>query len=120
MRSVGVNPDKEFDLLVEHFPEIVDYEFTAKMEDELDDIAEGKMKWPEVIREFYTSFEKDLAIKTKEVEKSTETSQETNEKCPECGKKLLLKMGRFGKFYACSGFPECKGTRPIEKDAVTR
>ncbi len=103
------------DILVEHFPNIVDYDFTAHMEEELDDIAEGKLKWQPVIKEFYDPFSKNLAQKMETVSKN-DLAEETNEKCPKCGKNLLIKLGRFGKFYACSGFPECKFTRPLAKD----
>ncbi|MCL5410351.1 MAG: type I DNA topoisomerase [Patescibacteria group bacterium] len=103
------------DLLVKHFSNIVDYEFTAKMEDELDDIAAGEKKWVPVIEEFYIPFSKNLSEKTKEIEKSDIIKPEmTDEKCPECGKPLLIRLGRYGKFMACSGYPECKFSKPIE------
>jgi len=101
------------DLLVENFPEIVDFNFTAKMEDQLDEIAEGKLVWQEAIKEFYVPFEKNLAEKNKTVEKSSQVSQETDEVCPDCGEKLFIKLGRFGKFYACGGYPKCKYTKPF-------
>jgi DNA topoisomerase-1 len=104
------------DLLVEHFPEIVDYEFTAKMEEELDQIGEGKIKWQEVMKEFYEPFSKNLAAKTKEVSKKEITEEKTDKKCPKCGKEMIIKLGRYGKFYACSGFPECKHTEPMAND----
>ncbi|MFA7244420.1 MAG: type I DNA topoisomerase [Patescibacteria group bacterium] len=106
------------DLLVEHFPEVVDYKFTAKMEDELDDVAEGKIKWQLVIDEFYKPFEAELEIKGKELEKQDFVKiEELKEKCPECGKILLIRPGRYGKFVACSGYPECKYSRPLETKA---
>ena len=101
-------------LLVEHFPKIVDIQFTAKMEEDLDKIAEGKKKWVPVLWEFYTPFEKNLKQKYKEVEKQ-KPIEKTDKKCPECGAPLLIRFGRFGKFYGCSGFPKCKYTAPIEK-----
>jgi DNA topoisomerase-1 len=101
------------DLLVEHFPEVVDYDFTAKMEEELDEVAEGKLKWQPVIKEFYGPFSKNLTEKNKTVTKNN-LSEETDEICPKCGKKLMLKLGRFGKFLACQGFPECKFTKPYD------
>lgn len=100
------------DLMVQHFPQIVDIEFTAHMETKLDDIAEGKEKWQEVIHEFYDPFAKLLEEKYKEVQKTTPI-EETDRLCPECGKKIVIRFGRFGKFYACSGFPECKHTEPM-------
>ncbi len=105
------------DVLVKHFPEIVDFSFTAKMEDELDSIAEGKLKWQKVIDKFYGPFSKNLKEKTKEVSKAEITEEESNEICTECGKKLKIKLGRFGKFLACTGFPECKFTKPIGETA---
>lgn len=106
------------DLLVDHFSDIVDYEFTAKMEDKLDDIADGERKWVPVIEEFYTPFEKNLSLKNKEINKDDIIKPEiTEEKCPECGKPLLIRLGRFGKFMACSGYPECKYSRPLESKA---
>jgi DNA topoisomerase-1 len=103
------------DLLVEHFPQIVDLQFTAEMEDDLDKIADGKRKWVPVIREFYGPFEKELRLKNKELRKEDFTTLEkTSEKCPECGKPLVVKLGKYGKFLSCSGFPECKYGRPFE------
>lgn len=101
------------DLLTEHFPDIVDVGFTAKMEQSLDDIAEGKKKWVNVIKDFYIPFEKNLEMKYKEVEKKNLIEEETDKICPKCQKTLLIKLGRFGRFLACSGFPECKYTEQI-------
>jgi DNA topoisomerase-1 len=101
------------DLLVAHFPTIVDYDFTAKMEDEFDNIAEGKIKWPPVIREFYVPFHENLLKKEKEIVK---TDEPTNVACEKCGKLMNIKIGRFGKFMACSGYPECKSTKPLPGD----
>ncbi|MBU1164945.1 type I DNA topoisomerase [Patescibacteria group bacterium] len=101
------------DLLVEHFPKIVDYEFTAKMEDDLDEIAEGKQTWQKTIKEFYMPFKKNLEDKYEEVSK-TLTEEKTDEVCDKCGKPMIIKTGRFGKFMACTGFPECKNTKPID------
>ena len=104
------------DFLVEHFPEIVDVKFTSKMEDELDEIAEGKMKWVPTIRAFYTPFEKELKSKTEEAKKEKEADQEqTDLICDKCGKPMVVKRGRFGKFIACSNFPECKNILKEEK-----
>jgi len=103
------------DLLVEHFPEIVDLKFTAEMEDDLDKIADGKKKWVPIIKEFYQPFEKKLETKAKELKKEDFTILEkTKEKCPECKKPLVVKLGKYGKFLSCSGFPECKYGRPYE------
>ncbi|HEX5430034.1 MAG TPA: type I DNA topoisomerase [Patescibacteria group bacterium] len=101
------------DILVEHFPGVVDYQFTAKMENELDEIAEGDKEWVPVIREFYGPFHDNLKVKEKEVEKHVE---ELDEKCPISGHTLVIKHGRFGKFIACSNYPECKYTRPMPEE----
>lgn len=98
------------DLLVEHFPEIVDVSFTARMEEDLDAIAEKERPWREVLADFYRPFAAHLAQKQEEIQKS-DYEEVLDEKCPETGHPLVVKMGRFGKFIACSGFPECKYTR---------
>ncbi|MDP3727347.1 MAG: type I DNA topoisomerase [bacterium] len=103
------------DLLVEHFPEIVDIQFTAKMEEELDEIAEGKREWQPLIRGFYEPFAKRLAEKYETVERKTPV-ETTDEVCEKCGKPMVIKYGRFGKFLACSGFPECKNAKPLAKE----
>ncbi|MDP1629527.1 MAG: DNA topoisomerase, partial [bacterium] len=105
-------------VLVEHFPRIIDYQFTAVMEEELDEIAEGKKEWTAVIREFYEPFKKNLLRKTEEVSKKELTEESSKEICEKCGKPMIVKFGRYGKFLACSGFPECKNTKPLEKPAL--
>lgn len=99
-----------------HFPQIVDIEFTAKMENEFDDIAEGKTEWRNVIKEFYEPFSKNLEAKYEEVSKEELVNETTDEKCEKCGKPMLIKFGRFGKFMACSGYPECKTTKALPKE----
>ncbi|MDO8574720.1 MAG: type I DNA topoisomerase [bacterium] len=107
------------DILVEHFPKIVDLEFTARMEEDLDDIASGKKKWQPVIKEFWEPFKENLDKKSEELNKKEITMEKTDLKCPRCGKDLIIRMGRYGKFYACTGFPSCKHTAPIEgKDNI--
>ncbi len=102
------------DLLVEHFPAIVDYQFTADVEDQLDKIADGDVKWQTVIANFYTPFEKNLEEKEEVLKKADFTKLgESDEKCPECGKVLFIKLGKYGKFLSCSGFPDCKYAKPI-------
>jgi len=101
------------DLLVEHFPDIVDLNFTAQMEEELDEIEEGRRDWVKVVREFYTPFEKDLKQAEKQIVEVEFPEVEIGEPCPECGRPLVRKHGRFGEFIACSGFPECRYTRPV-------
>lgn len=94
------------DKLVLHFPREVDVQFTAGMEEKLDEVEEGKQDWVKLLREFYIPFEEDLKRATSEMEKIGPV--ETDFDCPECGKKLLLRRGRFGEFFSCSGYPECK------------
>ena len=102
------------DLLVEHFPNIVDYGFTAEMEQNLDEIALGEKEWVSVIRNFYEPFEKELIEKEEVLNKKDVTNLGySDEKCPECGKPLVFKLGRYGKFLSCSNYPECKYARPI-------
>jgi DNA topoisomerase-1 len=101
------------DVLVQHFPQIVDYEFTAKMENDLDEIAEGKAEWVPIIRSFYQPFKGHLNSKYEEVNKKDLTETATNEICEKCGSSMIIKFGRFGKFLACSKYPECKNTKHI-------
>ncbi|MBI2623730.1 MAG: type I DNA topoisomerase [Candidatus Liptonbacteria bacterium] len=102
------------DLLVEHFPEIVDVHFTSHIEEELDDIAEGKIPWEKVCEEFYTPFKKRLTEKEETVLKQVEVSDTP---CPHCGKPMLIKFGRMGKFLACPE-PESKVTLPMPEEAA--
>lgn len=101
------------DLLVEHFPAIVDVHFTARMEDDLDQIAEGKKEWVPVIREFYTPFHELIVTKQEELKKSDITTEGTSETCEQCGKPMVIKLGRYGKFLSCSDYPTCKNARPL-------
>ena len=105
------------DVLVKNFPEIVDIDFTVKMEKELDEIAEGKDTWQKTCKDFYVPFAKNLAEKYKDVPKENFT-ETTDKICPKCGSPIVEKMGRFGRFYACSKFPECKYTESIENKAA--
>ncbi len=99
------------DMLVENFPEIVDIKFTATMEEDLDKIAEGKLDWKEPVSKFWKPFSKEIEEKQEKIEKIN-MDVATDEVCEKCSKPLVLKEGRFGKFYACTGFPECKNTKP--------
>lgn len=101
------------DLLVEHFPEIVNYEFTAQMEENLDAIARGEKDWQPIIATFYHPFKENLDKKDVELNKKTLTEEKTDEVCAVCGKPMVIKLGRFGKFMACTGYPECKTTKPL-------
>jgi len=105
-------------LLVKHFPEIVDIKFTAEMEEGLDKIAQGQKKWVQVLKEFYTPFEKNLSEKYQEVSKKEFTEKPTEKICPKCGAPIIIRLGKFGKFYACSGFPKCRYTEPLEKNTL--
>ena len=101
------------DVLVQNFPEVVDIDFTAKMEKDLDEVADGKDSWQKTCKDFYTPFAKNLESKYKEVKK-TDLTEKTDKICPKCGSAIIERMGRFGRFYACSRFPECKYTESIE------
>lgn len=103
------------DLLVTHFPEIVDIKFTATIELDFDEIAEGKREWVPVIREFYEPFHKHLETKTKEVKKE-DFQEKLDRVCPDCGGDLIMKFGRFGKFIACSNYPNCKHTEKTDAE----
>jgi len=106
------------DLLVAHFPEIVDVGFTAKMEGDLDEIAEGQKKWVKVVKEFYAPFEKNLKQKYEEISKKDITEKPTEKTCPKCGAPLLIRLGKYGKFYACSKFPKCRYTESLEENIL--
>ncbi|MFA6521094.1 MAG: type I DNA topoisomerase [Candidatus Gracilibacteria bacterium] len=101
------------DMLVEHFPTIVDYKFTAKMEEDLDEIAEGKREWVPVIRDFYEPFHHTIEVKQETLKKADIVNEETKEKCEKCGKPMVIKLGRFGKFMSCSDYPACKNAKPL-------
>ncbi|MCM3337293.1 type I DNA topoisomerase [Paenibacillus sp. MER TA 81-3] len=98
------------------FPEILDVEFTAHMEEDLDHVGEGQQDWVKVLAEFYESFEKRLTVAEEEMKEIEIEDEVSDEICEKCGRHFVYKMGRFGKFLACSGFPDCRNTRPIVKD----
>ncbi len=108
--------DLVIQLMEEFFPEILNVEFTAHMEDDLDHVEEGTEDWVKVLASFYTSFEKRLEVAEEEMKEIEIQDEVSDELCEKCGKPLVYKMGRFGKFLACSGFPECRNTKPIIKD----
>ncbi len=101
------------EMLKEYFPKILDIGFTADMEHQLDDIAEGKTNWTDTISAFYKPFAADLDKAEKEISKIKIEDQVSDEKCEVCGRNLVVKMGRFGKFLACPAFPECRFTKPL-------
>ena len=99
----------------EYFPDIIDIEFTASMENDLDRIEEGEIAWKEVIDAFYTEFEKHVEKADAEMEKIEIKDEPAGEDCEKCGSAMVYKMGRYGKFMACSNFPECRNTKAIVK-----
>ncbi|MFB0557067.1 MAG: type I DNA topoisomerase [Dehalococcoidia bacterium] len=99
-------------ILKQHFPKIVDLGFTAQMEEQLDEIAQGKQEWIPVLRDFYSPFE-DMLSKARLAIAKVDMSKTTDEICPNCSRPMVIKTGRFGKFLACSGYPECKTTKPF-------
>jgi DNA topoisomerase-1 len=101
------------DLLVPFFPEIIDVEFTAQMEESLDKIEDGDSPWADTVEKFYKRFAKDLKTATKDMD-NVKVGIETGQTCPECGSALLEKWGRFGKFLACSSYPDCKYTQDLD------
>ncbi len=103
-------------LMEEFFPEILDAEFTANMEGNLDHVEEGTEDWVKVLANFYESFEKRLEVAEEEMKEIEIQDEVSDELCEKCGRHLVYKMGRFGKFLACSGFPDCRNTKPIVKD----
>ncbi|MGI6453975.1 MAG: type I DNA topoisomerase [Syntrophomonadaceae bacterium] len=104
------------DLLKDYFKNIMDVEFTAKMEENLDHIEEGELNWQETIRYFYARFEEDLKRAMAEVERIEIKDEEAGKDCPQCGMPLLIKHGRFGRFMACSGFPQCRHTESFNEE----
>lgn len=101
------------DLLKEHFPRIIDVEFTAEMEEQLDEIEEGRRQWREVLGEFYGPFSRDLSAAEEEIGEVELPEEVTEELCEKCGRRMVIKHGRFGRFLACPGFPECRFTKPL-------
>jgi DNA topoisomerase I len=102
--------------LKEFFPEIIDADFTAKMENDLDAIEEGKVEWVNIIDDFYNGFQKRLTKAEEEMDKVEIKDEPAGIDCENCGHEMVYKMGRYGKFLACSNFPECRNTKPILKD----
>ncbi|MGP4072260.1 type I DNA topoisomerase [Piscibacillus sp. B03] len=104
------------ELLKEYFPEIIDVEFTVKMERDLDNIEEGSKEWREIISVFYEDFKKRLEKAEKEIEQVEVRDEPAGVTCEKCGHEMVYKMGRYGKFLACSNFPDCRNTKPILKE----
>lgn len=104
------------EILNEFFKDVINEEFTADMEEKLDEIEEGSLEWKAVIREFYKEFQKELEVAEKEMEEIEIQEEVTDIPCEKCGKFMVVKFGRYGKFLACPGFPDCKNAKPIIKD----
>ena len=102
-------------LLEENFKDIVDVKFTADMENKLDDVADSKQDYVQMLREFYEPFNKNLLEVQDKIEKIKIPEQETDVVCEKCGRKMVIKQGRFGKFLACPGYPECKNIKPYNE-----
>jgi DNA topoisomerase-1 len=108
------------DLLVEHFPNVIEVGFTARMEAELDRIASGDEQWVNVIEEFYGPFEQDVKIAEEKIPEMKVELESIGRACPKCGNDLVVRWGRYGKFISCSNFPECRHTEPLlQKIGVT-
>ena len=100
-------------LLIDSFPDVINVEFTAKIEEDFDEVAEGKQKWKNIIKDFYKPFEVTLEKVEKELEHVKLEDEVSDVKCDKCGRMMVYKYGRFGKFLACPGYPECKNAKPI-------
>ena len=103
------------DFLVKYFPDVFDYQFTAQMEESLDEIARGERQWVPTIHDFYEPFEKKLVETGEKSERVKMAVEYAGKKCPQCGKELIVRIGKFGKFLACSGFPDCKHTESLQE-----
>ena len=100
-------------MMEEHFSDIVDIEFTADLEERLDEVEEGKVYWKQILRDFYPPFEANLEVAEQQIEKVEVKDEPSDVQCDKCGAMMVYKMGRFGKFLACPNFPECRNTKPI-------
>ena len=107
-------------IIEEYFANIADADFTARMEDELDNVEEGSKEWKAIIRDFYPEFKKEMENAEEKLDKIEIKNEETDIICEKCGRNMVIKYGRYGKFLACPGFPECSNTKPLfeETDAL--
>ncbi len=101
------------DLLVKNFSDIFDVAYTARMEEELDEVEEGKLSWTSALQEFYNKFKKDLEVAQRDMVNIKGEGIPTDEKCEKCGRPMVVRLGRNGRFLACTGYPECDGTRDL-------
>jgi DNA topoisomerase-1 len=109
------------ELLKNHFPKIVDFEFTASLEKDLDEISSGNKKWVPVVDNFYKEFHQNLETKYNEINKQDiMPEEESKEICDKCGSKMIIKTGRYGKFLACGNFPDCKNAKPLGKGGMAK
>jgi DNA topoisomerase-1 len=104
------------DLMMEYFPNVMDYQFTADMEEKLDGVEEGNVDWRKILEDFYGPFQEYLTHADKELEKIEIQDEESDVVCENCGSKMVIKMGRYGKFLACPNFPDCKNTKPLVEE----
>ena len=100
-------------MMEQYFTQIVDTEFTAIMEEKLDDVEDGELNWKQILREFWPEFEKTLKVAETEIEKVEVRDEVSDVPCDKCGAMMVYKMGRYGKFLACPNFPDCRNTKPI-------
>ncbi len=107
------------DLMVKHFSDIFDVAYTARMEEELDEVEEGKLTWQEALDEFYKKFKKDLRLAERAMEDIKGEGIPTDEKCEKCGRPMVIRLGRNGKFLACTGYPDCDGTRDLPPELAS-
>jgi len=108
------------DIMKNYFKDIVDIEFTANMEQQLDEIEEGQKNWVDLLKEFYPNFENTLKEAENDIGEIEIQDEVTDEKCEKCGRNMVIKQGRYGKFLACPGFPECRNAKPILQEANVR
>lgn len=101
------------ELLTEYFSDLLNERFTAEMENDLDEIAQGNLQWKKIVAKVYDTLKEDLVVAEKAIEKVEIRDEETDVICEQCGKNMVIKMGRYGKFLACPGFPECRNTKPL-------
>jgi DNA topoisomerase-1 len=107
------------DLLVQFFPDLVNVSFTAEMEDELDRVATGEQAWVPMLHEFYGPFAETVEIAREQMPRIELEPEPTGDLCPECGEPLLIRLGRYGKFIGCSGWPDCRYTAALPLPGIT-
>ena len=108
------------DMLVKNFSDIFDVAYTARMEEELDDVEEGKLSWTDALDEFYKKFKKDLRVAERDMVDIKGEGIPTDVKCEKCGKPMVIRLGRNGQFMACTGYPECDGTSDLPPDLAAK